>query len=146
VWLPSSANKTRTRAGWLSEELAATRAHCSQPAARFAPSTHGEHEIGQIDLARDDAARLECLRIEAVRPEDDVLHTSILQFDVLSNVAAIDAAQSTDTRAFYANFARFYQWRIQPIVERLLTDSAMPDAIVRGTDAELAAGVKAADP
>jgi hypothetical protein len=96
-----------------------------------------------IDLARDHSARLACLRPDAVRPEDDALLTSILQFDVLSNIAAIDAAQSTDMRVFFTNFARFYQWRIQPIVERLLTDPPMRQEIFKGVDAELAGALAA---
>ena len=123
---------------WLRHALTA-----ASRAARFAPSTPGEQEIGLIDLARDDSVRLECLRSDAVRPDDDVLLTSIVQFDVLSNIAAIDAAQSTDARVFYTNFARFYQSRIQPIVERLLADSAMRDDIFRGTDGDLAATLAA---
>ncbi len=109
-------------------------------AARFVRTTEDEkqEEIGLIDLARDDGARLACLRSDGVRPDDESLLTSIARFDVLSNLAAIDAAQSTDTRAFYTNFARFYQSRIQPAVNRLLADSQMRDEIFRGTDAELA--------
>jgi hypothetical protein len=136
--LPGPLAQAGYERNWLRHALTA-----ASRAARFAPSTPGEQEIGLIDLARDDGARLECLRSDGVRPDDDVLLTSVLQFDVLSNIAAIDAAQSTDGRVFYTNFARFYQSRIQPIVERLLTDSAMRDEIFSGTDGELAAALAA---
>jgi hypothetical protein len=103
----------------------------------------GEPEIGLIDLARNDGARLECLRSD--RPSDDGLLASIAQFDVLSNLAAIDDAHSADPRVFYTNFARFRQDRVQPVVERLLTDPAMRAEIFRGSDAELATALQAVD-
>lgn len=112
-------------------------------AQQFAPATPGEPEIGLIDFARDDAGRLECLRSDG--PSDDALLASIAQFDVLSNLAAIDDAHSTDGRVFYPNFARFRQDRVQSVVERLLTDRAMRAAIFRGTDAELATALQAVD-
>lgn len=109
-------------------------------AARFVRTTENDQreEIGLIDLARDDGARLTCLRSDRVRADDEALLTSIARFDVLANVAAIDAAHSTDPRVFYTNFARFYQDRIQPAVNRLLSDAQMREEIFRGTDAELA--------
>ena len=88
---------------------------------------------------------MECLRSDGVRSEDDELLTSITQFDVLGNLAAIDAAQSTDTRVFYTNFARFRQDRVQPVVERLLADSDMRRQIFHGSDAELATALAAID-
>jgi hypothetical protein len=112
-------------------------------AQQFAPATPGQPEIGLIDFARDDAGRLECLRSDG--PSDDALLASIAQFDVLSNLAAIDDARSTDGRVFYPNFARFRQDRVQPVVERLLTDPAMRAEIFRGTDAELATALQAVD-
>jgi hypothetical protein len=96
-----------------------------------------------IDLARDDAVRVECLRSDG--PSDDALRTSIAQFDVLSNLAAIDDANSTNMKVFYTNFARFRQDRVQPVVEKLLSDRAMLAAIFRGTDAELATALAAVD-
>lgn len=107
-------------------------------AQRFAPTTTGKPRIGLIDLARDDAARLACLRWDGIQPDDEALLTSIVQFDVLSNLAAIDHAGSTDTKVLYTNFARFRQERAQPAAERLLTDSHMRAEIFRGTDSELA--------
>ena len=44
---------------------------------------------------------------------------SIAQFDVLSNLVAIDDANSTQLKVFYTNFARFRQDRVQPVVEKL---------------------------
>jgi hypothetical protein len=107
--------------------------------ARHFVTTEGTQEIGLIDLARDDAMRLACLRSDG--PSDDEVLTSIAQFDVLSNLAAIDDANSLDQRVFYTNFARFRQDRIQPIVNRLLTDTTMRAAIFTGGDKELAAAL-----
>jgi hypothetical protein len=112
-------------------------------AQQFAPTTPGEPEIGLIDLARDDAVRLECLRSDG--PSDDAMVTSIAQFDVLSNLAAIDDANSTEMKIFYTNFARFRQDRVQPVVEKLLSDPAMRAEIFRGTDADLATALAAVD-
>lgn len=112
-------------------------------AQQFAPTTPGEPELGLIDLARDDAARLECLRSDG--PSDDALLASIAQFDVLSNLVAIDDAKSTQTKVFYTNFARFRQDRVQPVVEKLLSDPEMRAEIFRGTDAQLATALAAVD-
>jgi hypothetical protein len=68
----------------------------------------------------------------------DGIITSLAQFDVLSNIAAIDDADDADGRVFYTNFARFRQERIQPIVDRLLEDQDMRRAILRRDDSNLA--------
>ena len=64
--------------------------------------------------------------------------TSLAQFDVLSNIVAIDAAGTADTRVFYPNFARFRQTRIQPIVEQLLSDNVMRKTLFTQNDSALA--------
>jgi hypothetical protein len=136
--LPAPLAEVGHETNWLRHAL--TMASRGQ---QFAPATPGQPEIGLIDLARDDAARLECLRSDG--PSDDALLASIAQFDVLSNLAAIDDAHSTDGQVFYPNFARFRQDRVQPVVERLLTNSAMRAEIFRGTDSELATALHAVD-
>ena len=78
----------------------------------------GDQELGLLGVARGDAARLGCLRAGGVGPDDDVLLTSLAQFDVLADIAAIGDARDVDGRVFYTNFARFYQSRIQGIVEK----------------------------
>jgi hypothetical protein len=134
--LPTPLAQVGFERNWLRHALT-----MASRARHFAPATTGEREIGLIDLARDDALRLACLRSDG--PSDDALLTSIAQFDVLSNLAAIDDAASTDQRVFYTNFARFRQDRVQPLVERLLTDPGMRAEIFRGTDEELAAALAA---
>ena len=108
-------------------------------ARHFAVPTGGEQKIGLIDFARDDLMRLDCLRSDG--PSDDDVLTTIVQFDLLSNLAAIDDAHSLDQRVFYTNFARFRQERIAPIVDKLLTDPAMRAEIFEGSDEELAAAL-----
>jgi hypothetical protein len=93
-------------------------------------------ELSLLSLARNAAMSSDCLRPDRV-DEDDAL-TSLAQFDLLSNIAAIDGATSTERRVFYPNFARLYQTRVQPIVERLLVDPAMRDALFFGTGQQLA--------
>jgi hypothetical protein len=60
--------------------------------------------------------------------------TSLVQFDFLGNLAAIDEAGSTDDRSFYTNWARFRQTRIQPVADRLVSDDELRAAIVPGED------------
>jgi hypothetical protein len=105
-------------------------------ARHFAVSTEAEQQIGLIDFARDDGIRLDCLRSDGA--SDDAVLTSIVQFDLLSNLVAVDAAHSLDPRVFYTNFARFRQDRVEPIIDKLLTDQPMRAEIFKGSDDELA--------
>jgi hypothetical protein len=100
-------------------------------------------DVSLLSLARNDAARLECLRPDGLAPDDDELLTSIAQFDVLSNIVAIDGAGDVSRRVFHTNFARFYQHRITPIVERLLTDPEMHHTLFTRGDDDLAIALNA---
>lgn len=101
-------------------------------------------QISLLSLARNDVARLDCLRPDGLVPDADGIITSLAQFDVLSNIVAIDSAAKSDNaarangRVFYPNFARFRQIRIQPIVERLLTDDEMRSTLFTHGNDELA--------
>jgi hypothetical protein len=112
-------------------------------ARHFGDEVRGQPQIGLIDLAREDSTRLDCLRSDGVRPEDEELLTSLVRFDVLANLAAIDDAHSVDGRVFYTNFARFRQARIQPVVERLLIAQDMRLKIFRSSNADLAIALAA---
>jgi hypothetical protein len=69
---------------------------------------------------------------------DEIL-TSLVQFDFLGNLAAVDEAGSTDGRSFYTNWARFRQTRIQSIADRLVSDTNLRAAVVpRSNERELA--------
>jgi hypothetical protein len=102
----------------------------------------GQH-ANLLSLARDRTKRLACLRPDGLEADNDVIITSLAQFDVLSNIAAIDDASDTDPRVFWPNFSQFRQERIQPMVDRLLTDREMRQALFRGNDAELATAFSA---
>lgn len=95
-------------------------------------------ELSLLSLARTDVERLACLRSDGISTEDDKLLSSLAQFDLLSNLAAIDDAASVESQVFYPNFARFRQHRIQPIAERLLTDHGMRSVIFQRGDDDLA--------
>jgi len=95
-------------------------------------------ELSLLSIARADVARLACLRQDGLSDDDDEILTSLAQFDVLSNLAAIDGAGEAAGRVFYPNFARFRQTRIQPVVDRLLGDAEMRQTIFRGSDEALA--------
>ena len=134
IQLPAPLQQGGYERNWLRHALT-----MASRARHFAVATPGEQQIGLIDFARDDALRLDCLRSDG--PSDDEVLTSIVQFDLLSNLAAIDDAHSLNTRVFYTNFARFRPDRIAPIADKLLTDPAMRAAIFRGGDDELAAAL-----
>ena len=100
--------------------------------------------LSLVALARSTAERLGCLRPDLPDLTDSAredLLSSIAQFDVLWNVRAISAFGRPEGRAFYPNFARLYQSRVQPIVERLLDDHDMRASLFPGSDAELAAAL-----
>lgn len=100
-------------------------------------------ELSLLMLARADAARLDCLRPDGVGPEDDELVTSLTEFDVLSNIVAIDGAGDAAGRYFYPNFARFEPRRVIPIVARLLRDPEMRESLYTRSDADLAQALTA---
>lgn len=95
-------------------------------------------ELSLLSLARNEVARLFCLRPDGLAPDDDAIITSLAQFDVLSDITAIDGAGAADRRVFYTNFARFRQDRIQPIVNRLLEDADMRATLFRRGNEDLA--------
>jgi hypothetical protein len=99
-------------------------------------------ELSLLSVARESIARLECLRQDGLAPDDDVLLTSLAQFDILSNIVAIDGAGDASGRVFYTNFARVRQSRIQPIVERALTDTEMRRVLFTDGNADLARALK----
>lgn len=99
--------------------------------------------VSLLTLAREHIERLECLRPDGIPGDADELFTALAQFDVLSNIAAVSAAGSTESQVFYTNFARFRQSRIDPIVRSLLTDSSIRRAIFPRDDGQLADALRA---
>ncbi len=94
--------------------------------------------LSLLSLARNVVARLECVRPDGVQPDDDAIFTDLAQFDLLSNLIAIDATEDTDGRVFYPNFARFRQERIQPIVDQIVTDQGLRGELFENGDVVLA--------
>jgi hypothetical protein len=101
----------------------------------------GPKQLSLLSLARNVVGRLECLRPDGIGPEDDSIFTDLTQFDLLSNVIAVDDVESQEGRIFYPNFARFRQERIQPIADRLVSDLAMRSALLRHGDELLASAL-----
>jgi hypothetical protein len=95
-------------------------------------------DLSLLSLARNVVGRLDCLRPDGLESEDDAILTDLAQFDLLSNLVAIDDVREPQGRVFYPNFARFRQERIQPIADRLVSDSGMRTALLRHGDEVLA--------
>lgn len=100
-------------------------------------------DVGLLSLARNDVARLECLRADGIGAEDERTTSSLAQFDILANLVAIADAGEATARVYYPNFARFRQDRIQPLVDRLLTEQPMRSALGLTDDATLAEALNA---
>lgn len=96
-----------------------------------------------LSRANSDIRRLECLRADGVDPDDEETMTSLAQFDLLSNVVAIDGAGTLGGGVFYPHFARLRPDRSLPAVERLLDDSDMRAALVQRDDGFLAFAIDA---
>jgi hypothetical protein len=96
-------------------------------------------ELSLLSLAQAQAARLECLRPDGISSEDEQLLTSLAQFDILTNIVAVaDAPDLGYGKTFHPNFARLRQARVQPVVERLVRDGAMREALGVQDDDRLA--------
>jgi hypothetical protein len=98
-------------------------------------------EISLLSLARNVVARLECLRPDGISAEDELVLTSLAQFDLLWNVVAIADAHEASGRTFYPSFARVRQDRIQPAADRLLADLSMRSALNVESDEALASAL-----
>ncbi len=64
-------------------------------------------ELNLLSLAEAQAARLECLRPDGLDADADELLTSLAQFDILTNIVAVeDSPELAYGKTFYPNFAR----------------------------------------
>jgi hypothetical protein len=99
-------------------------------------------ELSLLSLARVVTARLDCLRPDGIRSDGDAIFTDLAQFDLLSNLIAIDDVEEAEGRIFYPNFARFRQDRIQPIADRLVADLDFRSQLLRNGDEVLAKGLR----
>jgi hypothetical protein len=100
-------------------------------------------DISLLTLARNDVTRLDCLRADGITEDDEQITSSLAQFDILANLVAIADAGEAAARVYYPNFARFRQDRIQPIVDRLLSDQPMRRDLGLTDDANLATALNA---
>jgi Putative DNA-binding domain len=75
----------------------------------------------------------------ATGADDDSRLDAICQFDILAMLAALGASGSADTHHYYPHFARFYEHRSLPILERAIIDPDVRSAVFpHRTDQELA--------
>lgn len=111
--------------------------HGQVMAARSKQLSEQREDGSHVEISLLTRAGLVVERQPVLRPDgadaDEVL-TSLAQFDLLSNLAAIDGADDTDSKVFYTNWARFRQQRIQPIADRVVADSDLRRAIFRDHD------------
>lgn len=101
----------------------------------------GTVDLSLLSLAREVVARLDCVRPARLGSDDDAVFTALAQFDLLSNVVAIDDVGEAKGRTFYPNFARFRQERVQPIADRLVASQDLRAQLVRHDDDVLAAAL-----
>jgi hypothetical protein len=104
----------------------------------------GQNTKSLITMAAERAGSLPALRPD-VSVEDERLTTSLCQFDILAAITIIGATGEVDTRGWYANFARFYTSRAEPVVKRLLEDPSMRAVIFPRSDEDLAAALREID-
>jgi hypothetical protein len=95
-------------------------------------------ELSLLSLARSDIERLACLRSDGLAGEDEAILSSLAQFDLLTNLVAVVDYGRPHPGAFYPNFARFGQQRVDPIVDRLLCDTAMRGVLGLESDTDFA--------
>ena len=134
--LPEPLLEGGYEANWLRHALT-----MASRAQQFEQRGEGQ-QVSLLSLARTVIGRLPCLRPDGLAADDDSLLTSLTQFDVLSNIVAVGGAKSIEGRVFYSNFARFRQGRVQPIVERLLSDAEMRSHVFPLDDEKLAIALK----
>jgi hypothetical protein len=75
-------------------------------------------------------------------PDDDRLLSSLVQFDILSNLAVTSVAGSVRKAGVYPHFRRFYGFRSDPAVVALLEDEDVRGEIYPEDDAKLAQALR----
>ena len=99
-------------------------------------------ELSLLNLARGTLAHLDCLRSGGLAADDDEILTSLTQFDILSNiVAVVDGRDASPGQTFYPNFARFRQDRAQPVVDQLIAEQPVRQALGIEDDQRLASAL-----
>jgi Putative DNA-binding domain len=100
-------------------------------------------EVSLLSLARTVIVRLGCMRPDLQEEDVDRMLTGLSEFDFVFNVVAIGAAGNTGRRAFYPNFARTRQERIQPLANRLVGDRQLRQELFPLSEEDFAVALQA---
>lgn len=83
-----------------------------------------------------------CLR-EGLGYEDERLLDSVCQFDMLAMIVALGAAGTVDTHHYYPHFARFYEHRSLPMLDRLISQPKVREVLFPNrSEQELAEAIR----
>ena len=94
-------------------------------------------DVGLLSTVMAAADRLACVR-SGLPEGDERLLTSVVQFDFLAMMTVLAWTPSDKDFTYYPSFGRYYSYRIEPTVARLITDRPMRAEIYPGTDEQLA--------
>lgn len=99
-------------------------------------------DVSLLWMAKQVAERSSTLT-EAAGPDDERRLDAICQFDMLAMIVALGAAGGADTHHYYPHFARFYEHRSLPILERIITHPDVREALFpQRPDQDLARAIR----
>jgi hypothetical protein len=98
-------------------------------------------ELSLLSLAAEHVDRLAPLRPD-VPAEDEAIVNSLTQFDLVSILTTIAAAESLDTGNWYTNFARYDWSRSEPALLELLDDGEIREVLFPQSDQHLADAIR----
>lgn len=98
-------------------------------------------ELSLLQMAVEHIERLAALRPD-IAVDSDAALDSLTQFDLLSIFTAIADANTTKTKVFYTNFARFNWSRSEPALVRLIEDQELRQILVPLESSELAVAIR----
>lgn len=76
---------------------------------------------------------------EATGPDDETRIDAICRFDMVAMIVALGAGGSADSHHYYPHFARFYEHRSLPVLERVIADPEVRQTLFPNrSDQELA--------
>jgi TIR domain len=100
-------------------------------------------QLSLLLLARECIEHLDALTVDL--PSEDVVLTSLCQFDTFAAFAAIAAGGAPDSRYYYTNFARFNTWRSEPAIRLLIEDASTRSLLFPRSDHALALAIRVVD-
>lgn len=99
----------------------------------------GKRDESLLSFALRQVEQHACLRPDIGSIDEEEVLKSLVQFDFLACIIAIDiAAGTSDPSPFYPSFARFYSSRVQKVASDLISDRSFRKSIADRTDAEIA--------